>query len=178
MFCCIILSMKNMVKKNILIKLICVACLILCSSFLFAGCGRNQLTVKQITDAVLEYVPTTNNMQYFVGKPNFVYYNLDSHDKMATYSYENVRWQRKLERQNVNTEDFCFVEKLSFSVTGGYKSNTIYMYIFKFENNKAAKNMQKNYKFEEDVTSRRYGNLVVAIDNLIQADLFRFINKL
>jgi hypothetical protein len=170
--------MKNMVKKNVLIKLICVACLILCSSFLFAGCGRNQLTVKQITDAVLEYVPMTNNMQYFVGKPQFAFGNLDYDTQLNDYSAENIKWQRKLERQNVNTEDFCFVEKLEFTVTGGYKSTWIYMYIFKFENNKAAKNMQKNYKFEEDVTSRRYGNLVVAVDNLIQADLFRFINTL
>lgn len=134
--------MKPLVKRMSLISLICI---LLMSTFLLSACGSKQITIEQIYDKL--------SSDY-----TCVEYTTDA----EKISEQTSKWKYSLEKQNVNSEHLMIVAVFN------YYSSSSEIDILKFSKDKYAKKMIENYNFENDVKAKRYGNLIVIVDNQIE----------
>ena len=137
-------------------KQICVCaiiCLLLISCFTLSACGSKQITIDQIRDKI---------------GSSYVEYTVDA-DKI---SEQKLEWAYAMEKQNVDSEHLMFVAVFN------YYNFTNKIDILKFSKEKYAKKMIQNYDFGDSVTAKRYGNLVVVVNNQIQFEIFTLINSI
>lgn len=139
--------------------------LLMCLMFLLlpvlvlSGCSKGQITMLQIEEAMPELEkPQIENA--------VTIYDLS---KTKSDASQLLRWQSNFERQNVDTEKFMALDTYYFYcqkiVDGHYEyiDFTVTL-VFKFAEDKHAKNCYKNYDFEDNFVVKQYGNLVVAVD--------------
>ena len=142
-------------SKNLYVGVI--ICLLLVSCFTLSACSSNQITIKQIHDKLSSY-----NESYAVEYTTTA-------EKIAEKTSE---WVYAMEKQNVDAEHLMVV-----AVFNRY-SSTNRIDILKFSKDKYAKKMIQNYDFGNSSTAKRYGNLIIVVDNDIQFDIFTIINSI
>ena len=143
---------------KILSKQLCVSaiiCLLLISCFTLSACGSNQITIKQIHEKLISSS-----------------YGVEHTIDAETIATQTSRWVYAMEKQNVDAEHLMVVAVFNYS------STTNRIDILKFSKEKHAKKMIQNYDFGNSSTAKRYGNLIVVVDNDIQFEIFAIINSI
>ena len=146
--------MKNLTKH---FSVGVIICLLLVSCFTLSACSSNQITIKQIQDKLREH-----SASYAVE------YTTDA----EKISEQTAEWTYAMEKQNVDAEHLMVVAVFNYS------STTNRIDILKFSKEKYAKKMIQNYNFGNSSTAKRYGNLIVVVDNDIQFEIFAIINSI
>ena len=125
--------------------------------FVLSGCSGRQITMLQIEESMPELEkPIIENAGTI--------YDLLKGKSVAS---QLLNWQSNFERQNVNAEKFVALDTYYFDygLNDDYNSYRYYVaLVFKFSEDKYAKNCYKNYDFDDNFEVRQYGNLVVAVD--------------
>lgn len=176
--------------KNKLIKIVCACLMLVTFSVLFMGCGKGQITIVQIEEAIKKAEkPVLGDSSTIVS--NIVLYTSNT-DK---YSETCLEWQRKFENNDIDTTNFMSMSDMYYRVQyDSTNSNRYDIYVFKFSEKADAKNCCKKLNKldivegdywtietrldNEKYTAKQYGNLVVYTYDKIASYVFGLIDNI
>ena len=169
--------------KNRFIEVICVCLIAVFFSFAFIGCSDNDCdNYKQLTMVQIETVLKNEGNVPFVEGAASVSAIEDLMVDSSTISIQILEWQRKFERNNIDTTNFMTLDRYRYTgyflAEEGYMTKNYLVHIFKFSDIDSATNCYENLNFVSGSSYKQYGNLVVLVDNTVSNYVFNLIDNI